>query len=52
MNIIGDELILTNTQVSKIRKYFANGFSKTQLSEMAQLGGFLGKLLENWLKTG
>ena len=38
--------LVTNTQVSKIRKAFANGlsanikFSKTQLSKMIQLGGF------------
>ena len=41
------KLLLTNTQVSKIRKAFANGssanieFSKTHLSKMVQLGGFL-----------
>ena len=46
------------TQVSKIRKAFANGSSanikssKTQLSKMIQLGGFLGRLLEPLLKPG
>ena len=41
------KLLSTDTQVSKIRKAFANGasanmkFSKTQLSKILQLGGFL-----------
>ena len=41
------KLLLTYTQVSKNRKAFANGpsanikFSKTQLSKIVQLGGFL-----------
>ena len=41
------KLLLTNTQVSKIRKAFANGlsanikFSKTQLSKLVQLGKIL-----------
>ena len=45
------ELLLTNRQVSSIRKSFANNssadikFSRTQLSKMIQSGGFLGKLL-------
>ena len=42
------KLLLTDTQVSKIRKAFANGSSanvkfsifKTQLSKIVQLGGF------------
>ena len=53
-NAIGDsndetnfphKLLLTNTQVSRIHKFFANGssadikISKTQLSKMVQLGG-------------
>ena len=52
------ELLLTNRQVSSIRKAFANHSStdikssKTQLSKMIQLGGFLGKLLGPLLKTG
>ena len=45
------ELLLTNRQVSSIRKGFANNssfdikFSKAQLPKMIQAGGFLGKLL-------
>ena len=41
------QLLLTNTQVSKIRKVFADGsspnrnFSKTQLSKMIQSGGVM-----------
>ena len=52
------ELLLTNSQVSSIRKKFSNNssantkFSKTQLSKMIQSGGFLGKLLDPLLKTG
>ena len=52
------ELLLTNKQVSSIRKAFANNssvdikFSKTQLSKMIQSGGFLGKLRGPLLKTG
>ena len=52
------ELLLTNRQVSNIRKAFANylstdiKFSKAQLSKMIQSGGFLGKLLGPLLKTG
>ena len=52
------ELLLTNRQVSSIRKAFANNssvdikFSKTQLSKMIQSGRFLGKLLGPLLKTG
>ena len=52
------ELLLTNRQVSGIRKAFANNlsvdikFSKPQLSKMIQSGGFLGKLLGPLLKTG
>ena len=44
------ELLLTNRQVSSIRKAFGNNssvdiqFSKAQLSKMIQSGGFLGKL--------
>ena len=46
------KLLLTDTQVSKFRKAFANGssanikFSKTQLSKMIHSGGFLGTLLK------
>ena len=52
------ELLLTDRQVSSIRKAFANTssvdikFSKIQLSKMIQSGGFLGKLLGPLLKTG
>ena len=66
-NMIGDsnnkgnfphELLLTNRQVSSIRKAFADNssvdikFSKAQLSKMIQSGGFLGILLCPLLKTG
>ena len=66
-NMIGDsndkgnfshELLLTDRQVSSIRKAFSNNssvdikFPKTQLSQMIQLGGFLGKLLGPLLKIG
>ena len=64
-NIIGDnetnfphKLLLTNRQVSNLRKAFANHssagikLSKTQLSKMIQSGGFLGRLLGLLLKTG
>ena len=64
-NIIGDngtnfphKLLLTNRQVSNLRKAFSNHLStdiklsKTQLSKMIQLGGFLGRLLGPLLKTG
>ena len=52
------ELLLTNRQVSSIRKAFANNssvdikFSKAQLSKMIQSGGFLSKLLGPLLKIG
>ena len=52
------KLLLTDTQVSKIRKAFANSlsanikFSETQLSKMIQLGGILGRFLGPLLKTG
>ena len=66
-NMIGDfndhtnfphELLLTDRHVSTIRKEFSNNssvdikFSKVQLSEMIQSGGFLGKLLGPLLKIG
>ena len=50
--------LLTNRQVSSIRKAFSNNsavdikFSKTQLSKMTQSREFLGKLLGPLLKTG
>ena len=52
------KLLLTNTQVSKLRKSYANGssanikLSKTQLLKIRQSGGFLGRLLGPLLKTG
>ena len=52
------KLLLTNRQVSNLRKAFANNsstdikLSKTQLSKMIQSGGFLGRLLGPLLKTG
>ena len=52
------ELLLTNRQVSNLRKAFAkntstdNKLSKTQLSKMIQSGGFLGRLLGPLLRTG
>ena len=64
-NTIGDDetnfshkLLLTNRQVANLSKAFANKsladikLSKTQLSKMAQLGGFLGRLVGPLLKTG
>ena len=50
-------LLLTNRQVSNLRKAFANylsadnKLSKTQLSKVIQSGGFLGRLLGPLLKT-
>ena len=52
------KLLLTNRQVTNLRKAFANHtstdikLSKTQLSKMTQLGGFLGRLLGPLLKSG
>ena len=51
------ELLLTNRQVTNIRKAFANHLStdiklsKSQLSKMIQSGGFIGRLLGPLLKT-
>ena len=51
------KLLLTNRQVSNLRKAFANHLSadiklsKLQLSKMIQSGGFLGRLLSPLLKT-
>ena len=45
------KLLLTNTQVTNLRKAFSNylstdiKLSKTQLSKMIQTGGFLGRFL-------
>ena len=52
------KLLLTNRQVSNLRKTFANHLSadiklsKTQLSKMIQSGGYLGRLLGPLVKTG
>ena len=52
------KLLLTNAQVLKLRKALANNsstnikLSKTQLSEIGQSGGFLGRLLGPLLKAG
>ena len=52
------KLLLTNTQVSKLCKAFANNssanikLSKTQLHKIGQSGGFLGRLLGPLLNTG
>ena len=66
-NIIGNsddetnfphKLLLPNRQVTTLHKAFANHtstgikLSKTRLSNMIQLGGFLGKLLGPLLKQG
>ena len=64
-NMIGDngnnfphKLLLTNRQLTNLRKAFANHLStdielsKTQLSKMIQSGAFLGRLLHSLLKTG
>ena len=66
-NVVGDsnyensfshKLLLTNTQVSKLRKAFGNGssanikLSKTQLHKIEQSGGFLGRILGPLIKTG
>ena len=63
-NMIGDnetnfphKLLLTNRQVSNLRKVFANHLSadikllKSQLSKMIQSGEFLGRLLGPLLKN-
>ena len=66
-NVVGDlnhennfqhKLLLTNTQVSRLRKAFANKssanikLSKTQLHKIVQPEGFLGRLLKPLLKPG
>ena len=51
------KLLLTNTQVSKLRKAFVNDLpafimlSNTELHKIGQAGGFLGGLLRPSLKT-
>ena len=66
-NVVGDsndknsfphKLLLTNTQVSKHHKAFANNFStniklsKTQLHKIGKSGGFTGRLLGPLIKSG
>ena len=52
------KLLVTNRQVTNLRKSFANNsstdikLSKTQVSKMVQSGGFLGRLLGPLLKAG
>ena len=52
------KLSLTNRQITNLRKAFAKKsstdikLSKTQLSKMVQLGGFLGRFLGPLQKTG
>ena len=52
------KLLLTNRQVTALRKAFDNRtstdikLSKTQLSKMIKLGGFLDRILGPLLKTG
>ena len=51
-------MLLTNTQVSKLFKAFANNpfanknLSKTQLRKIEQSGGFLGRILRPLLRNG
>ena len=55
--IFSHKLLLTNSQVSKTRKVFANSlpanttFPKTQLSKVVQLGELLGRILGPLVKT-
>ena len=57
-NSFAYKLLLTNTQVSKLGKAFANGsltnmkLSKTHFHKRVQSRGFLGRLLGQLLKTG
>ena len=66
-NVVGDsdnehnlphKLLLTNTQVSKLRKAFENKSfaniksSKTQRHKIVKSGGFLGRLLGPLIKIG
>ena len=57
-NDFSHKLLLTNTQVLKLHKTFANGssanikLSKTQLHKIGQSGGFLGRLLGSLLEIG
>ena len=57
-NNFSHKLLLTNTQVLKLRNAFSNNSSaniklqKTQLHKIRQVGGLLGRLLKTLLKTG
>ena len=57
-NIFLHKLLLTNTQVSKLRKSFSSGLltniklSKIQLYKIGQSEGFLDRVLGPLLKTG
>ena len=57
-NNILHKLSLTNTQISRFCKAFANSssvnikLSKTQLHKIGESGGFLGRLLRSLAKTG
>ena len=57
-NNFPNKLLLTNTQVSRLRNAFAKicsaniKLSKTQLHKIEQSGGFLGRILGPLLKTG
>ena len=57
-NKFSHKLLLTSTQVSKLRKAFADGLSanmklsKIQLPKIGKSGEFLGKILRLLLKTG
>ena len=50
-------MLLTNTQVSKLRKSFANAslanikLSRTHLHKIGQSRGFLGRILGSFIKT-
>ena len=52
------KLLLTNTQVLRLRKAFAHGssanikYTKTQLHKIGESGWLLGRLLGPLLKTG
>ena len=56
-NNFSHKLLLTNKQISKLRKTFANGssanikLSKTQLHKIGKSGGFLGRRLGALLKA-
>ena len=58
LDIFLHKLLLTNKQVSKLRKAFANNssayikLSKNKLRKIEQSGAFLDRLLGSLLKTG